>query len=70
MGIQPERPVRDLADYVLRPTRKAELEIAADMTGQAAEAVELILTTGAAQAMNRFNRRIAQPGETAEESDT
>lgn len=70
MGIQPERPVRDLADYVLRPMRKAELEIAADMTGQAAEAVELILTTGAAQAMNRFNRRIAQPGETAEESDT
>ncbi len=72
MGIQPEHPVRDLADYVLRPMRKAELEIAADMAGQAAEAVELILTTGAAQAMNRFNRRIAQPGqpgETAEESD-
>ena len=70
MGIQPEHPVGDLADYVLRPMRKAELEIAAEMTEQAAEAVELILTTGAAQAMNRFNRRIAQPGETAEESDT
>ncbi len=46
MGVQPEHPVRDLADYVLRPMRKAELEIAADMTEQAAEAVELILTHG------------------------
>ena len=61
MGVQPEHPVGDLADYVLRPMRKAELEIAADMTEQAAEAVELILTKGAAQAMNRFNRRMPSP---------
>jgi len=70
LGIQPDHPVNDLADYVLRPMRKAELEIAADMTGQAAEAVELILTTGAAQAMNRFNRRIAQPGQPGETEET
>jgi len=58
MGIQPDHPVGDLAAYVLRPMRKAELEIAAEMAGQAAEAVELILTRGIAEAMNRFNRRV------------
>jgi PTH1 family peptidyl-tRNA hydrolase len=58
LGVQPEHPVGDLAEYVLRPMRKAEMEIAAEMTAQAAEAVELILTQGTAQAMNRFNRRV------------
>ena len=69
MGIQPEQPVGDLAGYVLRPMRKAELEIAADMTERAAEAIELILTRGIAHAMNRFNQRIAASGEAAEEDD-
>ncbi len=41
MGVQPDHPVGDLAEFVLRPMRKAELEIAAEMTEQAAEAVEL-----------------------------
>ena len=61
MGVQPEHPIADLAEYVLRPMRKAELEIAAEMTEQAAEAVEMILTLGTPQAMNRFNRRVAAP---------
>jgi hypothetical protein len=43
--------------------RREELEFAAEMAEQAAEAVELILTQGIAQAMNRFNRRAS----TAEE---
>src|SRR5579863_7905667 len=63
MGIQPDHPVGDLAAYVLRPMRKAELEIAAEMAEQAAEAVELILTGGIAEAMNRFNRRVSPPDE-------
>jgi peptidyl-tRNA hydrolase, PTH1 family len=63
MGAQPEHPVGDLAGYVLRPMRKAELELAAEMTEQAAEAVELILMHGVAQAMNRFNRRATPPDE-------
>jgi len=66
MGIQPDHPVGDLAAYVLRPMRKGDLEIAAEMAEQAAEAVELIITRGIADAMNRFNRRIAPPGETDE----
>jgi PTH1 family peptidyl-tRNA hydrolase len=70
MGIQPEHPVGDLAAYVLRPMRKAELEIAAEMTEQAAEAVELILTRGVAHAMNRFNRRVGPPEGAEDEADT
>jgi PTH1 family peptidyl-tRNA hydrolase len=69
MGIQPEHPLDDLAAYVLRPMRKAELEIAAEMTGQAAEAVELILTRGVAHAMNRFNRRVGPPEGAEDEGD-
>jgi PTH1 family peptidyl-tRNA hydrolase len=63
MGIQPDHPVGDLAAYVLRPMRKADLEIAAEMAEQAAEAVEIILTRGIAEAMNRFNRRVTPPDE-------
>jgi len=63
MGVQPDHAVGDLATYVLHPMNKADLEIAAEMTEQAADAVELILTQGTAQAMNRFNRRVSPPGE-------
>jgi peptidyl-tRNA hydrolase, PTH1 family len=69
MGIQPEHRVGDLAAYVLRPMRKADLETAAEMTEQAAEAVELILTRGIAHAMNRFNRRVNAAGETENGTD-
>ena len=69
MGIQPDHPVGDLAAYVLRPMRKGDLEIAAEMTEQAAEAVELIITRGIAQAMDRFNRRVTPPDGTEDETD-
>jgi PTH1 family peptidyl-tRNA hydrolase len=64
MGVQPEHAIGDLAAYVLHPMRKAELEVAAEMIEQAADAVEAILALGTAQAMNRFNRRVSPPGET------
>jgi PTH1 family peptidyl-tRNA hydrolase len=57
LGIQPDHPVGDLAAYVLRPMKKAQLDEAATMIGEAADAVELILAEGVAAAMNRFNRR-------------
>jgi PTH1 family peptidyl-tRNA hydrolase len=69
MGVQPEHPLGDLAAYVLRPMRKPELEIAAEMSEQAADAVELIVTKGIDQAMNRFNRRVSPPGEATEGQD-
>ncbi len=57
LGVQPDHPVGDLAEYVLRPMKKAQLEEAATMIEEAADAVELILKEGVAAAMNRFNRR-------------
>ena len=37
--------------------RKAELEVASEMIGDAGDAVELILTQGIDAAMNKYNRR-------------
>jgi peptidyl-tRNA hydrolase, PTH1 family len=59
MGIQPDRPVDDLAAYVLGRFRKADLETVADLVDRAAEAVRVILREGIQTAMNRFNRRVA-----------
>jgi len=56
--------VGDLADYVLHPMRKMELEAAGEMIGLAAQAVSAILTEGPARAMERFNRRASPPEET------
>ena len=57
LGCGPNHPVSDLAAYVLRPMKKGELEVAAEMVASAGDAVELILTEGIAVAMNKYNRR-------------
>jgi peptidyl-tRNA hydrolase, PTH1 family len=61
LGCGPDHPVGDLAEYVLRPMKKAQLEVASEMVATAGDAVELILSEGIAAAMNKFNRRIAPP---------
>ena len=67
MGVRPEFPLEDMADYVLGTMRKPEREIAAQMAADAADAVELILSEGVGKAMARFNRRVeSEPDETAE----
>ena len=58
LGVQPEHPLGDMADYVLGVMRKPEREIAAQMAVETAEAVEMILTGGVGQAMTRFNKRV------------
>jgi len=63
LGCGPDHPVGDLAEYVLRPMKKAQLEVAAEMVGMAGDAVELILKEGIAAAMNKFNRRVPPPEE-------
>jgi peptidyl-tRNA hydrolase, PTH1 family len=65
LGCGPEHPVRSRKDHVLRPMKKAELEVAAEMIDEAGNAVETILKEGIDAAMTRFNRR--KPSE-AEES--
>ena len=57
LGCGPEHAVRSRRDHVLRPMKKAELEIAAEMMDEAGNAVETILKEGIDAAMTRFNRR-------------
>jgi PTH1 family peptidyl-tRNA hydrolase len=57
LGIKPDHPVNSRKEYVLRPMKKAELEVAAEMLGDAGDAVELLLTSGIDAAMNKYNRR-------------
>ena len=58
LGCGPDHPVSDLAAYVLRPMKKAELESASEMIAEAADAVEFLVKEGIAVAMNKFNRRV------------
>jgi peptidyl-tRNA hydrolase, PTH1 family len=66
LGVKPEYPLEDMAEYVLHTMRKPEREVAAQMTADAAEAVELILAEGAGKAMAKFNRRVATDEEDSE----
>src|SRR5271170_7347399 len=66
LGCGPDHPVADLAAYVLRPMKKAELEVAAEMIATAGDAIELILSQNLAAAMNKYNRRVPPADEKQE----
>jgi PTH1 family peptidyl-tRNA hydrolase len=57
VGVGRGDPRRDLADRVLGKAEPGEREILAEATTLAADAVELFVTHGMAEVMNRFNRR-------------
>jgi len=57
LGCGPDHPLSSRKEFVLRPMKKAELEVAADMVDEAGDAVEMILVKGIDPAMNKFNRR-------------
>ncbi|PYU40845.1 MAG: aminoacyl-tRNA hydrolase [Acidobacteria bacterium] len=57
LGCRPDHPLTSRKEYVLRPMKKAELEVAAEMIGEAGDAVEMILTQGLDAAMTKYNRR-------------
>jgi len=57
LGCGADHPAGGRKEYVLRPMRKAELEVASEMIGEAGDAVELILSQGIEAAMNKYNRR-------------
>src|ERR1700677_1539666 len=65
LGVKPEYPLEDMAEYVLGTMRKPEREIAAQMAADAAEAVELIGGEGVGKGIAKFNRRVE-----AEEEDS
>src|ERR1700730_10140341 len=66
LGCAPEYEVSSRKEYVLRPMRKAELEVAAEMIAEAADAVEMIVAQGIDTAMNKYNRRKEPPEEETE----
>jgi peptidyl-tRNA hydrolase, PTH1 family len=66
LGAGPDHPLNDRKEFVLRPMKKAELEVAAEMIGKAGDAVEMILKEGIESAMNIFNRRKPQEPEADE----
>ena len=66
LGVKPEYPLEDLAEYVLHTMRKPEREIAAQMAADAAEAVELIVAEGVGKAMAKHNRRVEAETEDSE----
>jgi PTH1 family peptidyl-tRNA hydrolase len=65
LGCGPDHRVSSRKEHVLRPMKKAELEVAAEMIAEAGDAVEMILTKGIDAAMNKYNRR--KPSEDAGE---
>ena len=65
LGCGPDHPLASRKEYVLRPMKKAELEIAAEMIADAGDAVEILLGKGIATAMNKYNRRERQQDEDA-----
>ncbi len=67
LGCGPDHPLSSRKEYVLRPMKKTELEVAAEMIGEAGDAVEMILSQGLDAAMTKYNqRKPAEPKEPGE----
>lgn len=57
LGIRPDHPVKDGAEFVLAPFRRSQEKELDELTGYAAGAVCSIIAEGVEKAMTRFNRR-------------
>jgi peptidyl-tRNA hydrolase, PTH1 family len=57
LGIHPDHPVRDGAEFVLAPFRRSQMEELDELLQRGAEAVESIIAEGVDKAMAKFNRR-------------
>ena len=66
LGCGPDHPLSSRKEFVLRPMKKPELEVAAEMIADAGDAVELMLTKGIEAAMAKYNRRERQQDQDAE----
>src|ERR1700692_2282380 len=67
LGCAPDHEVSSRKEYVLRTMRKGELEVAAEMVAEAADAVEMMVAQGIDAAMNKYNRRKEPPVDEASE---
>ena len=66
LGIHPDHPLKDGAEFVLAPLRRSQIKELDDFVGLAADAVRTIIAEGVAKAMTKFNRRA--PGLPTEEA--
>jgi len=66
LGCGPEHRVTSRKEYVLKPMKKADLEVASEMIAEAGDAVEMILAKGIDAAMTKYNRRKLSEGEQEE----
>ena len=57
LGIHPDHPIGDGAEFVLAPFRRSQIKELDELTGYAADAVRSIIAEGVEKAMTRFNRR-------------
>ncbi|MBV9303403.1 MAG: aminoacyl-tRNA hydrolase [Acidobacteriaceae bacterium] len=57
VGIRPDHPVEDAAEYVLAPFEREMKDEVAEVVSYTADAIESIVAEGAVQAMAKFNRR-------------
>ncbi len=57
VGIRPDDPVSDAAEYVLAPLGRDMREEVGEIVSYTADAVETIVAEGAVKAMAKFNRR-------------
>jgi len=58
IGVAPEKIWGDRKDYLLCSIGRNDRQVAEESVIAAAEAVESVLTEGAAKAMSRFNRKV------------
>ena len=66
LGIHPDHPIRDGAEFVLAPIKRSQIKELDEFVGFAADAVRSIVAEGVEKAMTRFNRRA--PGLNIEEA--
>ena len=66
LGCGPEHRVTSRKEHVLKPMKKAELKVAAEMIADAGDAVEMMLEKGIEAAMTKYNRRKASEDEPEE----
>jgi peptidyl-tRNA hydrolase, PTH1 family len=57
LGIRPDRPIGDGAQFVLAPFKRAQMKDVEEMVARASAAVESIIADGVEKSMTMFNRR-------------
>lgn len=60
LGVGPDHPVGDLSMFVLSPIPKRDRDRLDQMLDRAADAVEIIITSGVDRAMALFNERVKE----------